>query len=194
MLSDDGLDLLFRQARTQNAWLDKPLSETLVRAIYDLTRMGPTSANCCPARFVFCSTPQAKARLAKHVQEGNVKKVETAPVCAIIAYDTKFYDKMPELFPARPQMKDYFAGDAKFAQDTAFRNSSLQGAYFILAARALGVGCGPMSGFNNANLDADFFPDGRFKSNFLCSIGTGDPAAVFPRNPRLSFEDACQIL
>ena len=194
MLSDDGLDLLFRQARSHNAWKDEPVSETLLRAVYDLTRMGPTSANCSPARFVFLASKEAKERLVPHLFEGNINKVRTAPVCVIIAYDTQFYEKVPELFPHRPQMKEYFSGNPAFAQDTAFRNSSLQGAYFMLGARALGLDCGPMSGFKNDGVDTEFFPDGRWKSNFICSIGHGDPAGLFPRSPRLSFEDACKVL
>ena len=194
MLSDDGLDLLFRQARSHNAWKDEPVSETLLRAVYDLTRMGPTSANTSPARFVFLASKEAKERLVPHLFEGNVNKVRTAPVCAIVAYDTQFHEKIPELFPHRPQMKDYFTGNLAFAQETAFRNSSLQGAYFMMAARALGLDCGPMSGFKNDGVDKEFFPDGRWKSNFICSIGHGDPAGLFPRNPRLSFEDACKVL
>ncbi len=193
-LDDAGLDLLFRNARTQNGWLDTPVSEGELRAIYQLMRLGPTSANSCPARIVFLRTAEAKARLLPALSPGNVDKTKAAPVTAIIGYDTRFYELLPKLFPHRPEMKDPYAANARLAETTAFRNGTLQGAYFMIAARAVGLDVGGMSGFDNAKVDAEFFPDGRIKSNFLCNIGHGDPAKVLPRLPRLDFEEACTLL
>ncbi|MFT3810197.1 MAG: malonic semialdehyde reductase [Micropepsaceae bacterium] len=192
-LPDATLDQLFREARTQNGWRDTPVSETLIRAIYDLARMGPTSANCCPARFVFCTSPEAKEKLGGFASEANRAKILVAPVTVIIGHDLKFYEKIPELFPHNPGAKDWFTSSAQLAETTAFRNGTLQGAYFILAARSLGLDCGPMSGFNNAKVDEAFFAGTTIKSNFICSIGEGDPSKIFARSPRLSFEDACRI-
>jgi 3-hydroxypropanoate dehydrogenase len=192
-LDDAGLNLLFRDARTQNGWLDTPVSDDQLRAIYEIARLGPTSANSCPARFVFLRTPEAKARLLPALNPGNVDKTKAAPVTAIIGYDTRFFELLPKLFPHRPEMKDPFAANARLAETTAFRNGTLQGAYFMLAARAVGLDVGGMSGFDNAKVDAEFFPDGRVKSNFLCNIGHGDPAKVLPRLPRLDFEEACAL-
>lgn len=189
-----GLDILFRTARSQNAWLDRPLPEGTPEAIYELMQWGPTSANCSPARFVFCVSEDSKARLAGVAMEGNRAKIKTAPACVIIAHDEKFYTELPRLFPHNPAFADLYAGNAPLAQATAFRNSSLQGAYFMLAARALGLDCGPMSGFDNAALDAEFFAGTTLKSNFICGIGFGDSSAVFDRLPRLSFDEACQLL
>jgi 3-hydroxypropanoate dehydrogenase len=193
-LPDASLDQIFRTARTQNAWTDTPVSETLLRAVYDLMRFGPTSANCSPARIVFVTTPEGKARLLPHLSGNNSAKTAKAPAVAIIGHDMKFYDKIPQLFPHAPEAREWFANDAKVAEMTAFRNGTLQGAYFMIAARSLGLDCGPMSGFNNAGVDAEFFAGTDIKSNFLCSVGHGDPAAVFPRSPRLSFEEACQLV
>ena len=193
-LPDASLDQIFRAARTQNAWLDTPVSETMLRAVYDLMRWGPTSANISPARIVFVTTPEGKARLSPFLSGNNRAKTMKAPAVAIIGHDLKFYDKIPQLFPHAPEAREWFAHDEKVAETTAFRNSSLQGAYFIIAARALGLDCGPMSGFDNAGVDAAFFAGTDTKSNFLCSVGFGDPAAVMGRLPRLSFEEACQIL
>jgi len=193
-LDDGGLDLLFRDARTQNGWLDTPVSEGALRAIYQFMRLGPTSANSCPARIVFLRTPEAKARLLPALSPGNVDKTKAAPVTAIIGYDTRFYELLPTLFPHRPEMKDPYAANARLAETTAFRNGTLQGAYFMIAARAVGLDVGGMSGFDNAKVDAEFFPDGRIKANFLCNIGHGDPAKVLPRLPRLDFEEACSLL
>ena len=192
-INDDALDQIFRAAHTHNKWQEKPVSRALLMALYDLMRMGPTAANTSPARIVFVTSPDAKARLKPHLSPGNVDKTMAAPVTAIIAHDLKFAEHMPKLFPARPQLKDAFQ-DETAAALSAFRNGSLQGGYFIVAARALGLDCGPMSGFNNDGVDAEFFPEGTVKSNFLCNLGYGDPAGVFPRNPRLSFDEACQIL
>jgi len=157
-------------------------------------KWGPTSANCCPARLVFLRTPEAKARLLPALSPGNVDKTKAAPVTAIIGYDTRFYEVLPKLFPHRPEMADNYKSNATLAQITAFRNGTLQGAYFMLAARALGLDIGSMSGFDNAKVDAEFFPDGRVKSNFLCNVGHGDPSKVMPRLPRLTFEEACTLL
>jgi 3-hydroxypropanoate dehydrogenase len=193
-LDQQGLDLLILKARTQNGWLDKPVSEGQLRAIYDIMKMGPTSANSCPARIVFVRTPEAKARLIPALSPGNVDKTKAAPVTAIIGYDTRFYDLLPKLFPHRPEMKDNFVNNPPFAQATAFRNGTLQGAYFMLAARAVGLDIGGMSGFDNAKVDAEFFPDGRVKSNFLCNVGHGDPSKVLQKLPRLDFEETCTLL
>lgn len=192
ILSDKGLDLLFREARTHNAWQDKEVSDVLLEAVFDLAKMGPTSANCSPMRVVFAKSPEAKEKLKPALLADNVAKTMAAPVTAIIGHDTTFYEHLPRLFPhtdARP----WFVGNDTLIVETAFRNGSLQGAYFILAARALGLDCGPMSGFNNAKVDAAFFPDGKVKSNFLCNLGYGDPAVLFPRSPRFEFDDVCTI-
>lgn len=192
MLTDAALDTIFRAARTHNVWTDKPVSEITLRALYDLMRWGPTSANCSPARIVFVRSKEAKQKLAPALSAGNLDKTMQAPVCAIIAYDLDFNEKIPKLFPQKPEAKDWFNGPAR--EITAFRNGSLQGGYFIIAARSLGLDCGAMSGFDNAKVDAAFFPEGRIKSNFLCNIGYGDPSGVFPRNPRLDFDEACKIV
>ena len=192
-ISDAALDQLFRKARTHNGWLPKPVPTKLLREIYDLARFGPTSANSSPARFVFVTTAEAKERLRPALSAGNLEKTMAAPVTVIIAYDTEFHEHLPKLFPHR-DMRSVFAGNAALIQDTAFRNSSLQGAYFILAARALGLDCGPMSGFDAAKVNAEFFPDDKWKVNFLCNLGYGDPSKLFPRSPRLSFEEACVVL
>lgn len=188
------LDTLFLKARTHNAWLDKPLDDALLKRTYELARMGPTSANCSPMRVVFVRSRAAKERLMPHLMEGNRAKTMAAPATAIVAHDSAFYEHLPRLFP-QTDARSWFAGPANeaLAATTAFRNGSLQGAYFMLAARALGLDCGPMSGFDNAGVDREFFPDGRFQSNFLCNLGYGDAAKVFPRNPRFEFEEACSI-
>ncbi len=166
----------------------------LVRAVYNLMKMGPTSANCSPARFLFLRSAEAKERLRPHLIESNVEKTMSAPVTAIIGYDLEFYEKIPKLFPHNPEAKSWFDSNEKLAATTAFRNGTLQGGYFIIAARALGLDCGPMSGFDNAGVDREFFPGGRVKSNFLCNLGYGDSDKLFPRSPRLDFEEACEIL
>lgn len=194
ILSDADLDTIFRSARSYNGWLDKPVSDVTVEAVYDLLRYGPTSANCSPARFVFLTSEQAKARLKPHLLGSNVEKTMAAPVVTIVAWDVKFYDRIPELFPHAPDARSWFADDDAVAHATAFRNSSLQGAYLMIAARSVGLDCGPMSGFDNAGVDAAFFPDGALKSNFICALGYGDPATIFERSPRLSFDEACRVL
>lgn len=193
ILDDRSLDVLFRDARSHNKWQDKDVADVLIRAVYDLMKFGPTAANSCPARFVFVKSPEAKARLKPHLDAGNVDKVMTAPVTVIIGYDLKFYDQLLKLFP-HTDARSWFAGNEPLIQEAAFRNSSLQGAYLMLAARSLGLDCGPMSGFNAAGVNAEFFPDGDVKANFICAIGYGDASGVFGRSPRLGFEEACEIL
>jgi len=193
-LDDVALDLILRKARTQNGWLPTPVTDDQLRAIYDIMRLGPTSANSCPARIVFLRTAAAKARLIPSLSPTNVDKTKAAPVTAIIGYDTRFFELMPKLFPHRPDMKDNYANNPPLAEVTAFRNGTLQGAYFMIAARAVGLDVGGMSGFDNAKVDAEFFPDGRIKSNFLCNLGYGDPAKILPKLPRLDFEEACTLL
>ena len=188
------LKQLFFDARSYNGWSDAPVSGEQLRRLYDILKMGPTSFNCCPARLVFLCTPEAKQRIKPHLRPMNVKKTLTAPVTTIVAYDAKFYDRIPQLLPFRPEARELFAGNEEFAKVTAFRNGSLQGAYFLLAARAVGLDCGPMSGFDNQGVDAEFFPDGRFKSNFICALGRGDPDSIFDRLPRLDFDEACTVL
>lgn len=192
MIDDTPLDRLFRSARTQNGWLPTPVSDLQLREIYELMKWGPTCFNCSPARIVYVRSRDAKERLRSALSPGNVEKTMTAPVTAIVAYDTAFHDQLPVLFP-HVDAKAGFVGKSEHIQITAFRNGSLQGAYFMIAARALGLDCGPMSGFDNAKVDAAFFPDGKIKSNFLCNIGYGDPGKVFPRLPRLAFDDACRL-
>ncbi len=192
-LPEAALDQLFREARTQIAWLPKPVPVELLRKTYELARMGPTSANTSPARFIFLTTPEAKARLKPALAPGNVDKTMAAPVTVIIAWDAEFHEHLPRLFPQR-DMRSMFAGNKSLIDETAFRNSSLEGGYFILAARALGLDCGPMSGFDQNKVNAEFFPDGKWKVNFLCNLGYGDPSKLFPRNPRLDFEEACQVI
>jgi 3-hydroxypropanoate dehydrogenase len=192
-ISEAGLDQLFRQARTHSSWLPEPVPVDLLRKAYKLARLGPTSANSSPARFVFLTTPAAKARLKPALAPGNVEKTMAAPVTLIVAWDTEFHEKLPRLFP-HADMRSFFAGNQPLIHETAFRNSSLQAAYFILAARALGLDCGPMSGFNAEKLNAEFFPDGKWKVNLLCNLGYGDSSKLFPRSPRLEFEEAAVIL
>ena len=194
-VDDRALDLLFRKARTQNGWLPTAVSDEQLRAMYDIMKDGPTSANSSPARIVFLRTPEAKARLLPALSSGNVEKTKQAPVTAIIGYDSRFYELLPtKLFAHRPEMADNYVRNPALAEVTAFRNGTLQGAYFMLAARAVGLDVGGMSGFDNRKVDAEFFPDGRIKSNFLCNVGHGDPSKVLPKLPRLTFEEACTLL
>lgn len=193
-LNQAALDLLFREARTHSGWLDRPVTDETLREVYDLMKMGPTSMNCCPARILFLRTAEAKERLRPFLMAANVDKTMAAPATAIVAYDLKFYERLPQLFPHYPGAREMFAKSPDLAQITAMRNGTLQGGYFILAARALGLDCGPMSGFDNAKVDAEFFAGESLKSNFLCNLGYGDPAKLFPRNPRLEFEEACRVL
>jgi 3-hydroxypropanoate dehydrogenase len=189
----DALNQLFREARTHSAWLPKRVSVEALREAYNLARFGPTSANSTPARFVFLESEAAKARLLPALAPLNVEKTKAAPVTVIVAWDTEFYEKLPKLFP-HADMRSVFAGSQPLAEETAFRNSSIQGGYFILAARAVGLDCGPMSGFDKEKVNAEFFPDGKWKANFLCNLGYGDHSKLFPRNPRLEFEEACRVL
>jgi 3-hydroxypropanoate dehydrogenase len=193
-VSDEALDIIFRDAHTQNKWQDKPVSNAHLMAVYDLMRWGPTSANASPARFYFLTSHAAKERLKPYLSPGNRDKTMAAPAVAIIGMDLDFPEHFPRLFPNNPKMKDVFVGNETLIRTFALRNSSLQGAYFIVAARALGLDCGPMSGFDNDGVDQEFFAGTNVKSNFICAIGHGDPAGVFPRNPRLSFDEACRIL
>ncbi len=192
-LDDRSLDIIFREARTHSVWLDKPVSDTLIHQIYDLMKWAPTSANSSPARIVFVCSAAAKQRLLPAIAPGNAEKTRAAPVTAIVAYDTEFYENLPALFP-QVDARSWFIGNQAMIDTTAFRNGSLQGAYLILAARALGLDAGPMSGFDNAKVDKEFFPGGKVKSNFLVNLGYGDHTKLFPRNPRLPFADAAQIL
>lgn len=192
-VNDDALAILFREAHTYSAWEDKPVSPTLLMALYDLVRMGPTAVNACPARFVFLISPEAKARLKPFLSEGNVAKTMSAPVTAIIAYDLGFAETLPKLFPHNLGARDWF-NDPSYAEETAFRSGTLQGGYFILAARSLGLDCGPMSGFDGPGLTQEFFGGTSLQANFLCNLGYGKPEGRHPRAPRLSFEEACQIL
>jgi 3-hydroxypropanoate dehydrogenase len=192
-MMDEGLDLIFRKARTHNVWQDKPVEDALLRQVYDLAKMGPTSANMCPLRIVFVKSREAKERLKPALDAGNLAKTMAAPVTVILAMDIHFHEALPKLFPhadARAWFKDL---PDTVLEYIALRNSSLQGAYFMLAARALGLDCGPMSGFNNAKVDAEFFAGTTVKSNFLCNLGYGDVSKLYPRSPRLSFEEACKI-
>ncbi|GAA3532548.1 malonic semialdehyde reductase [Zobellella aerophila] len=206
-LDEQALDQLFSKARTHNAWLNKPVSDDTLHRLYELMKWGPTSANCCPARILFLRTAEAKQRLLPALAPGNVDKTMAAPVTVILGYDGRFYEQLPRLFP-HADARAWFADTPELATATARRNSSLQGAYLMLAARALGLDCGPMSGFNQARVDHEFFPredrqdefqqeyfpDSHIKTNFLCNLGYGDPSQLFPRGPRLGFDEACKLL
>jgi 3-hydroxypropanoate dehydrogenase len=187
------LDLLFRSARSQNAWQDKPVADNLLVELHDLMKWGPTSANCWPLRVVFVKSPEAKARLLPLLMEGNRAKVAAAPVTALLGMDMAFYEQLPTLFP-HTDAKSWFVGNDALIEATAFRNSSLQGAYLMLAARALGLDCGPMSGFNASAVDEEFFAGTAVKTNFICSLGYGDPTGLFPRSPRPEFDEVCRIV
>jgi 3-hydroxypropanoate dehydrogenase len=192
-LSEEALKQILTEARTHSVWLPEPVSDDLLVQVYNLMKWGPTSANCCPARIVFVKSPEAKAKLLPCMAEGNVEKTKTAPVTAIIAQDMEFYEKLPKLFPFA-DARSWFAGNKPFIESTAFRNSTLQGAYFMIAARSVGLDCGPMSGFDNAKVDAAFFEGTAWKSNFICNLGYGDSSKLHPRAPRLEFNEACKIL
>jgi 3-hydroxypropanoate dehydrogenase len=193
-LDDDGLDLLFRQARSHNGWQGKPVSDDQLHELYDLMRCAPTANNGQPGRVLFVRSAEAKARLTPALAPGNAPKVEAAPVVAIIGFDTRYFENFDVLFPHKPEYKTKFAEAPGKAVDPAFRNGSLQGAFFILAARAMGLDTGPMSGFDNARVDAEFFAGTSVRSNFLCAIGYGDESAIFGRLPRLEFDQACEII
>jgi 3-hydroxypropanoate dehydrogenase len=193
-LNDEALDLIFRKARTHGVWQAKPVDDALLQQVYDLAKMGPTSANMCPMRIVFVKSAEAKEKLKPTLDPGNVDKTMKAPVTAIIGMDIRFYEQLPKLFPhadAKAWFKDLPESVLEY---TALRNSSLQGAYFMIAARALGLDCGPMSGFNNAKVDEAFFAGTSVKSNFLCNLGYGDATKLPPRSPRLRFDEACKVV
>jgi 3-hydroxypropanoate dehydrogenase len=192
-ISSPALDQLFREARTFRNWLPLSISVELLKQVYDLARLGPTSSNYSPGRFLFLVTPEAKERLVPALSPGNVDKTRTAPVTVVVAWDSLFFEKFPFLSPGR-EVPAAWARDPELGYETAFRSGSLQGAYFILAARAMGLDCGPMSGFDAKKVNAEFFPDGRWRANFLCNLGYGDRTKLFPRQPRLSFDEACRLL
>lgn len=194
MINDEALDALFRTARTHNGWTADPVTDDDIKRIYELAKMGPTSANSNPLRAVFVRSPEAKARLKPALSPGNLDKTMAAPATAIFAFDLEFYKLMPRLFPVAPHFGDMFAQNPAKAEGAARLNATLSAGYFILAARALGIDCGPMGGFDNAKVDAEFFPDSPLRSLFLCNLGHGDPAKLYPRGPRLDFEEACKIL
>jgi 3-hydroxypropanoate dehydrogenase len=191
-LNTEGLKLLFTEARTHNGWKNQKVEAFLLEEIYNLAKMAPTSANCSPMRLVFVKTKEGKEKLKSCLMEGNIEKTMTAPVTVIIGYDLKFYEELPKLFP-HMECKSWFEGNENFSLETAFRNSSLQGAYFMLAARAMGLDCGAMSGFDAQKVDELFFKGTKVKSNFLCNLGYGDASKLYPRSPRLSFDECCKI-
>ncbi len=195
MLDAKSLNHILRDARTHNGFTDKPVSDAELRTLYEIMKWGPTSTNSQPGRIVWVRTPEGKERLRPALSSGNTAKTMSAPVTAIVAYDTRFYEHLPRIFPHNQTAQSWYMGPGKedVAFKTAFRNGSLQGAYLIIAARAMGLDVGPMSGFDNAKVDAAFFPDGRYKSNFLCNIGYGDHSKLFERNPRLSFDEVCSF-
>ena len=193
-LDDAALDTLFREARTHNKFTSEAVTDDDLRAIFDLAKMGPTSAKSSPGRFLFLRTQWAKEKLRPALSAGNTEKTMAAPVTVIVAYDPKFYEHLPKLFPHNPDARGWFSDNPSLAEQTAFRNGTLQGAYFIMAARALGFDCGPMSGFDNAKVDEAFLADRGWKSNFLINLGHGDPAGVYPRSPRFAFDEACVLL
>ena len=187
------LDRLFRDARTHNEWTDRPVPQDLLRQAVELAKMGPTSANVSPMRIVLVTSPEAKARLKSALAEGNVEKTMSAPITAIVGYDLKFYDQLPKLFP-HADARAWFVGNEAFANDTAYKNGTLQVAYLLLALRAVGLDTGPLTGFDNAKVDAEFFPGGNVKSNVIVNIGYGDATKLFPRSPRLSFDEIVQVV
>lgn len=188
-----GLDILFRNARTHNAWQDKPVEDGLLKDVFDLMKMAPTSANCSPVRIIFVKSKEAKERLKPCMAEGNVEKTMAAPVTAILGNDAMFYEHMPFLFP-HTDAKAWFEGNQPLIDETAMRNGTLQGAYFILAARSLGLDCGPMSGFDTEKVEKEFFPGASVRVNFLCNLGYGDESGLFPRSPRFDFEQVCEVI
>ncbi|MEO1241390.1 MAG: malonic semialdehyde reductase [Pseudomonadota bacterium] len=193
MINDEALDIIFREARTRNGWEERDVTTTLMQAVYDLMKWAPTSANCSPARFVFVASDEARARLKPHLIPGNTDKTMAAPCCVIIAHDLEFYEKLPELFP-HTDAKSWFVGNDNLIRETAFRNGTLQGAYLMIAARALGLDCGPMSGFDQDGVNKEFFDGTTYKANFLCNIGYGTDKDLFPRSPRLDFDEVCEII
>ncbi len=193
IINDEALDVIFRDARTRNGWEARDVSRPLMQAVYDLMKWGATSANCSPARFVFVASDEGKERLKPHLSEGNRAKTLAAPCCVIIAHDLSFHEHLPKLFP-HADAKSWFEGNDALIAETAFRNGTLQGAYFMIAARALGLDCGPMSGFDKEGVDGEFFAGTTWRSNFLCNIGYGTDENLFPRSPRFDFEEICNIV
>jgi 3-hydroxypropanoate dehydrogenase len=193
-LAAESLDVLFRSARTQNGWLDKPVTDAQLHELYNLMKYGPTSMNTCPARFLFLRTPEAKERLLPALAPGNVEKTRAAPVCVIVGYDRRFYERLATLFPHKQDASAIFEGKVDLIESTAFRNGSMQGAYLMVAARAIGLGYGPMSGFDAQKVNQAFFPEGNVAVNFLCNLGYGDESKVLTRLPRPSFDDVCSLL
>ena len=187
-------NLIFQEARTHNDWLDKDISNDILMEIFDLMKWGPTSANCSPARIIFVKSKVSKDRLLPFVIESNLEKTKSAPVTAIIGHDINFHDHLPKLFPHNLDAQNWFNHSIDIAEETAFRNGSMQGAYFIIAARALGLDCGPMSGFDKEGVDNEFFRDTKIKSNFLCNLGYGDKTKLFERSPRFKFNEICEII
>jgi len=194
ILDDAGLDLLFRNARSQNKWTDAPVPDDTLRELHNILKYAPTSANSSPARFMFLRTHDAKERLRPALSSGNTDKTMTAPVVCIVAHDPLFYDHLPRLFPHNLDARSWFTSNPDLTETTMFRNATLQGAYLMLAARALGLDCGPMSGFDNAKVDEIFLADRGWKSNFLCGLGVGDPSGIFERSPRFDFDDVCVLM
>lgn len=194
VIEQKAVETLFTDARTHNVWKDEPVSEKTLRELYQLMHFGPTSMNCQPTRVLFLQSDTAKQRLKPALMPGNQEKTMKAPVVAVLGYDTEFYEHLPRMFAHNKDAKSLFEGKTDFINTTAFRNGSIQGGYFIMAARAVGLDCGPMSGFNNAAVDEAFWPDGKVKSNFLCNLGYGDASALFPRNDRFAFDEVCQFL
>jgi 3-hydroxypropanoate dehydrogenase len=193
MLSEESLDTIFREARSHNGWLDHNISDEKIHQIYELMKFGATSANTCPARITFVKSQEAKEKLKPHLDDGNIDKSMSAPAVAIISYDVEFYEKLPYLFP-HDDARSWYAGKPDKITSAGSLNAILQGAYFMIATRSIGLDCGPMIGFNNETLDKEFFPDGKTKSIFLCGIGHGDSEKIFPRSPRLGFDEACEII
>jgi 3-hydroxypropanoate dehydrogenase len=193
MLSKEGINKIFKTARSFNGWEETPVSKEQITEIYEIMKFGPTAANSCPARILFVTSEEAKANLSKHMFEGNKKKAMDAPVVAIISYDTEFYEKLPFLFP-HTDAKSWYEGNATKIENDGKMNATLQGAYFMIAARSVGLDCGPMGGFNKKKLDAEFFKDGKNKSIFVCCLGYGKQDSIFERSPRLCFDEACTII
>ncbi|HEY8538059.1 MAG TPA: malonic semialdehyde reductase [Steroidobacteraceae bacterium] len=193
-LPDQSVDQIFRMARTHKHWRALAVTEQLLREAYALASLGPTSANCCPARFVFVVSRQAKEALRPALRPANVEKTMSAPVTVIIGHDLRFYEHLPRLYPVNPNVRSWYEGKPALIEETAFRNGTLQGAYLMIAARALGLDCGPMSGFDAAMVEALYWPEGNVKANFICNIGYGDDSALHPRAPRFSFEEVCRIV
>ena len=193
IINDDAREIIFTEARTYNTWQDRDVSDAVLQSVYDLMKWGPTSANCSPMRLVFLKSQEAKEKLKPHLMDGNVDKTMNAPVTAIVGYSLQFHEKLPELFP-HTDAKSWFEGKPDFIKETAFRNGTLQGAYLMIAARSLGLDCGPMSGFDQDGVNETFFKGTDIKANFLCNLGYGDPSGLFDRSPRLNFDEACTIL